>query len=225
MIPRIHDKEQTVSVKESETLKIDLKKVFSAGEDEVVSIVTKVSPATLLTLTKPTGDPTLTDELVFTPKAVDEDASGTITITAMSETSEKFVKATFNVTVKDESAVGPTCPGDPECPDDPPANNPPVVLSPYDKTAPEVELTEGVDTLKIVLAKLFADEDNDPLTFTVELGAPLMTVLDDVKKLTLKDTLHIITKSVKKDTTFLVTVNATDGKIEGVVKAHHIYGQ
>ena len=46
-------------------------------------------------------------------------------------------------------------------------------------------------------------------------------VLDDVKKLTLKDTLHIITKSVKKDTTFLVTVNATDGKIEGVVKAHH----
>ena len=216
-----YNKAQTVSVKESETLKIDLKKVFSAGEDEVVSIVTKVSPATLLTLTKPEGDPTLTDELVFTPKAVDEDASGTITITAMSETSEKFVKATFNVTVKDESAVGPTCPGDPECPDDPPANNPPVVLSPYDETAPEVELTEGVDTLKIVLAKLFADEDNDPLTFTVELGAPLMTVLDDVKKLTLKDTLHIITKSVKKDTTFLVTVNATDGKIEGVVKAHH----
>ena len=216
-----YNKAQTVSVKESETLKIDLKKVFSAGEDEVVSIVTKVSPATLLTLTKPEGDPTLTDELVFTPKAVDEDASGTITITAMSETSEKFVKATFNVTVKDESAVGPTCPGDPECPDDPPANNPPVVLSPYDETAPEVKLTEGVDTLKIVLAKLFADEDNDPLTFTVELGAPLMTVLDDVKKLTLKDTLHIITKSVKKDTTFLVTVNATDGKIEGVVKAHH----
>ena len=46
-----YNKEQTVSVKESETLKIDLKKVFSAGEDEVVSIVTKVSPTTLLTLT------------------------------------------------------------------------------------------------------------------------------------------------------------------------------
>ena len=214
-----YNKAQTVSVKESETLKIDLKKVFSAGEDEVVSIVTKVSPATLLTLTKPTGDPTLTDELVFTPKAVDEDASGTITITAMSETSEKFVKAIFNVTVKDES-TSPTCPGDPECPDDPPANNPPVVLSPFDKVT-AVELTEGADTLKVVLEKVFADEDNDPLTFSVEMESPLLTVLDKVDKLTLADTIHLVTKSVKKDTTFLVAVNATDGKSTDVVKAHY----
>ena len=214
-----YNKAQTVSVKESETLKIDLKKVFAAGEDEVVSIVTKVSPATLLTLTKPTGDPTLTDELVFTPKAVDEDASGTITITAMSETSEKFVKAIFNVTVKDES-TSPTCPGDPECPDDPPANNPPVVLSPFDKVT-AVELTEGADTLKVVLEKVFADEDNDPLTFSVEMESPLLTVLDKVDKLTLADTIHLVTKSVKKDTTFLVAVNATDGKSTDVVKAHY----
>jgi VCBS repeat-containing protein len=84
-----------------------------------------------------------------------------------------------------------------------------------------VELTEGTDTLKVVLEKVFADEDNDPLTFSVEMESPLLTVLDKVDKLTLADTIHLVTKSVKKDTTFLVAVNATDGKSTDVVKAHY----
>ena len=157
------------------------------------------------------------------PSAVESSSSSEPSVSSSSVESSSSAAPPVSSSIESSSSAVPPLSSSVESSSSagPSVNNPPVVLSPYDKTAPEVELTEGVDTLKIVLAKLFADEDNDPLTFTVELGAPLMTVLDDVKKLTLKDTLHIITKSVKKDTTFLVTVNATDGKIEGVVKAHH----
>ena len=208
-----YDKPQTVTMKETDSLKIPLSKIFSVPENAEVSIMTSVTVSNILTKVKPTGEPTLSDELVYVSKNIDKDTSLTLTVLALSGT--ESVKTQFNIKITDEGEgpVGPTCPGDPECPDDPPAENHPTkVLAPYDTLEAVVVSMDEADTLKIPLGKLFADEDNDKLMFVVEKSADLMKVLTTLDKATLKDTIKIIPFGIKKDTSFVVTVSATDGK-------------
>jgi len=207
-----YDKVQTVTMKETDSLKIPLSKIFAAKEGVDVTIATSLTVANILTKVKPTGEPTLSDELVYVSKNIDKDTSLTLTVLALSGT--ESVKTQFNITITDEGEgpVGPTCPGDPECPDDPPAeNHPTVVLDPYNVEVTYLDTMPEADTLKIALADLFADEDNDKLTFVVDMSAKLMKVLTAIDKVTLKDTLKIVPSGVKKDTTFILTVYATDG--------------
>ena len=210
-----YDKVQTVTMKESDSLKIPLSKIFAAKEGADVTIATSM-PGNILTMVKPMGAPTLNDELVFVSRNLTKDTSLTLNIFALSSDGAS-VKALFNISITDEGdgPVGPTCPGDPECPDDPPAeNHPTVVLEPYNKVV--VDTMKEADTLKIPLEKLFADEDNDKLVFVVEMSAPLMKVLNSLDKVTLKDTLFIVPSGIKKDTTINVAVYATDGKSDPV---------
>ncbi len=210
-----YDKAQSVTMKETDSLKIPLSKIFAAKEGAEVTIATSM-PGNILTMVKPTGAPTLSDELVFVSRNLTKDTSLTLNIFALSSDGES-VKALFNISITDEGdgPVGPTCPGDPECPDDPPAeNHPTVVLEPYNKVV--VDTMKEADTLKIPLEKLFADEDNDKLIFAVEMSAPLMKVLNSLDKVTLKDTLFIVPSGIKKDTTINVAVYATDGKSDPV---------
>ena len=210
-----YDKAQSVTMKETDSLKIPLSKIFAAKEGAEVTIATSM-PGNILTMVKPTGAPTLSDELVFVSRNLTKDTSLTLNIFALSSDGES-VKALFNISITDEGdgPVGPTCPGDPECPDDPPAeNHPAVVLEPYNKVV--VDTMKEADTLKIPLEKLFADEDNDKLIFAVEMSAPLMKVLNSLDKVTLKDTLFIVPSGIKKDTTINVAVYATDGKSDPV---------
>ena len=209
-----YDKVQTVTMKETDSLKIPLSKIFAAKEGDDVTIATSLTVANILTKVKPEGSPTLSDELVYVSRDLDKDTSLTLTVLALSGT--ESVKTQFNIKITDEGEgpVGPTCPGDPECPDDPPAeNHPTVVLDPYNVEATLVNMKEA-DTMKIALGDLFADEDNDKLTFVVDMSAKQMKVLTAIDKVTLKDTLKIVPSGVKKDTTFIVTIYATDEKSE-----------
>ena len=209
-----YDKVQTVTMKESDSLKIPLSKIFAVKEGSDVTIATSLTVSNILTMVKPAGvAPTLSDELVFVSKNLDKDTSLTLTVLALSGT--ESVKTQFNITITDEGEgpVGPTCPGDPECPDDPPTENHPTkVLAPYDTIEAVVKSMDEADTLKIPLGDLFADEDNDKLTFVVEMSANLMKVLTPLDKATLKDTIKIVPSGVKKDTTIVIAVSATDGK-------------
>ena len=199
-----YDKVQTVTMKESDSLKIPLSKIFAVKEGSDVTIATSLTVSNILTMVKPAGvAPTLSDELVFV----------SLTVLALSGT--ESAKTQFNITITDEGEgpVGPTCPGDPECPDDPPAENHPTkVLAPYDTVEAVVRSMDEADTLQIPLGDLFADEDNDKLTFVVEMSANLMKVLTPLDKATLKDTIKIVPSGVKKDTTVVIAVSATDGK-------------
>ena len=207
-----YDKVQTVTMKETDSLKIPLSKIFAAKEGVDVTIATSLTVANILTKVKPEGAPTLSDELIYVSRDLDKDTSLTLTVLALSGT--ESVKTQFNITITDEGEgpVGPTCPGDPECPDDPPPeNHPTVVLAPYDVEITPVSMEEA-DTLKIPLGDLFADEDNDKLMFVVEKSADLMKVLTSIDKATLKDTIKLVPYGVKKDTAIVITVSATDGK-------------
>ena len=209
-----YDKVQTVTMKETDSLKIPLSKIFAAKEGVDVTVATSLTVANILTKVKPEGSPTLSDELVYVSRDLDKDTSLTLTVLALSGT--ESVKTQFNIKITDEGEgpVGPTCPGDPECPDDPPAeNHPTTVLAPYDVEITPVSMEEA-DTLKIPLGDLFADEDNDKLMFVVEKSADLMKVLTSIDKATLKDTINIVPFGVKKDTAIVITVSATDGKSE-----------
>ncbi|MBQ7078476.1 MAG: tandem-95 repeat protein [Fibrobacter sp.] len=215
MVLEPYDKAQTVTMKETDSLKIPLSKIFAAKEGADVTIATSM-PGNILTMVKPMGAPTLNDELVFVSRNLTKDTSLTLNVFALSSDGAS-AKALFNISITDEGdgPVGPTCPGDPECPDDPPAeNHPTVVLEPYNKVV--VDTMKEADTLKIPLEKLFADEDNDKLVFVVEMSAPLMKVLNSLDKVTLKDTLFIVPSGIKKDTTINVAVYATDGKSDPV---------
>ena len=208
-----YDKVQTVTMKESDSLKIPLSKIFAAKEGAEVTIATSLTAANILTMVKPAGAPALKDTLVYVSKNLDKDTSLTLTVLALSGT--ESAKTQFNITITDEGEgpVGPTCPGDPECPDDPPAENHPTkVLAPYDTIEAVVKSMDEADTLKIPLGDLFADEDNDKLTFVVEMSANLMKVLTSLDKATLKDTIKIVPSGVKKDTSVVIAVSATDGK-------------
>lgn len=208
-----YDKTQTKTIKETDSLKIPLADVFAADDGAEVTIATSLTATNILTMVKPAGTPTLKDTLVYVSRNLDKDTSLTITILALSGT--ESVKTQINVKITDEGEgpVGPTCPGDPECPDDPPAeNHPTTVLAPYNVESVALDTMLEADTLKIPLAKLFADEDNDKLTFAVEMSANLMKVLTEIDKATLSDTLKLVPSGVKKDTSFIVAVHATDAK-------------
>lgn len=208
-----YDKTQTKTIKETDSLKIPLADVFAADDDAEVTIATSLTAANILTMVKPAGTPTLKDTLVYVSRNLDKDTSLTLTILALSGT--ESVKTQINVKITDEGEgpVGPTCPGDPECPDDPPAeNHPTTVLAPYNVESVALDTMLEADTLKIPLAKLFADEDNDKLTFAVEMSANLMKVLTEIDKAALSDTLKLVPSGVKKDTSFIVAVHATDAK-------------
>ena len=208
-----YDKTQTKTIKETDSLKIPLADVFAADDGAEVTIATSLTAANILTMVKPAGTPTLKDTLVYVSRNLDKDTSLTLTILALSGT--ESVKTQINVKITDEGEgpVGPTCPGDPECPDDPPAeNHPTTVLAPYNVESVALDTMLEADTLKIPLAKLFADEDNDKLTFAVEMSANLMKVLTEIDKATLSDTLKLVPSGVKKDTSFIVAVHATDAK-------------
>lgn len=203
-----YDKLQEITIKETDSLKIPLSKVFAAAEGQSVTIVTSMT-ANLLTMVKPTGAPTLNDELVFVSRNVSADTSLSLVVLALSGSNSEMAQFTVKITDNGEGPVGPTCPGDPECPDDPPSeNHPPKVLEPYD-VAQTIKINE-VDTLKIPLNTMFADEDNDKLTFVVDKSAPLVKVLTELDKAILEDTLKIVPTGVKKDTVILVTVYAAD---------------
>ena len=220
-----YDKVQTVTMKESDSLKIPLSKIFAAKEGVDVTVATSLTAANILTMVKPTGLPTVNDELIYVSKNLDKDTSLTLTIVALSGTESEKAQIDIKITDEGEGPVGPTCPGDPECPDDPPPENHPTkLLSPYDDGKPVVlDTMPETDTLRIPLGKLFADEDNDKLTFVVTMSAPLMKNLTALDKVTLKDSLVIVPSGVKADTSLTVTVSATDGKsdlvkVEFVVK-------
>jgi len=208
-----YDKTQSVSVKESDSLKIDLKKIFSDDEGATPTI-TIVSPS-ILKQVKPTGAASLTDELVFIASSVEKDVTASLVIVAVDGGSSAIVTIEVTVTDEGDGPVGPTCPGDPECPDDPPTDNHPTkVLPPYDEVT--VMALKETDTLKVPLAKLFADEDNDKLVFAVDMSASLMSILTPLDKITLADTLRLIPSGIKKDTVINVAVYATDGKSDAV---------
>ena len=202
---------QAITLKEADSLKIPLAKVFAAEQGAEVTIATSLA-SNVLTRVKPAGAPTLSDTLVYTSNDLDKDSSLTLTIIALSGT--ESVMAQFNLTITDEGEgpIGPTCPGDPECPDDPPTENrPPVVLAPYDVDVFALDTMAEADTLKIPLGDLFADEDDNNLIFVVGMSAKVMKVITAMDKVALWDTLKIVPSEVEKDTSFIVTVYATDG--------------
>lgn len=204
-----YDKLVKDSIKETDTLKIDLKKVFAAKQSDTASI-TVVAP--LFTQVKPTGAVKLTDEIQLVPKAIDKDTSGIVRIVAVSGTNTFVVQLSVKITDNGTGPVGPTCPGDPSCPDEPPVNHPTKVLEPYNVTAVTLDTLKETDTLKVALGKLFADEDNDKIIFVIETSAPYLKNLTLLDKVTLKDTLLIVPTGVKKDTTVILAISATDGK-------------
>ena len=208
-----YDKTQTKTIKETDSLKIPLADVFAADDGAEVTIATSLTATNILTMVKPAGTPTLKDTLVYVSRNLDKDTSLTLTILALSGTESVKTQINIKITDEGEGPVGPTCPGDPECPDDPPAeNHPTTVLAPYNVESVALDTMLEADTLKIPLAKLFADEDNDKLTFAVEMSANLMKVLTEIDKATLSDTLKLVPSGVKKDTSFIVAVHATDAK-------------
>ena len=212
-----YNKAQTVTIKETDSLKIPLSKVFAAGENEDVTIATSM-PANILTKVKPADAPTLADTLVFVSRNIESDTALALNIFALSSEGTS-VKAQFNViitAVADGPGPDPVCPGDPECPDDPPAENKPTyVLPPYNVDAVTIDLAE-VDTMKIVLKDLFADEDNDSIFVALDASAiKLVKILTPTGKMSLKDTIRIVT-SVTKDTSIIIAVYASDGLSDAV---------
>lgn len=209
-----YDKVQTDTVKAKDSLKIVLSKVFSVGEGESLTITPATTPTGLLTKVKPTGAPTLNDTLVYVPAAVDKDTSVTLIIFGVKGTESKSTQIKVVISSDTSTVVGPVCPGDPSCPDNPPPeeNHPTKVLAPYDTGAVALDSMLESDTLRIPLAKLFADEDNDKLMFVVETSAPLMKNLTSLEKATLNDTLVFVPVNVKKDTSLIVAISATDTK-------------
>ena len=215
-----YDKVQSVTIKETDSLKIVLSDVFAAGDGDAVSISTIVTPTALLTKAKPTGSPTLKDTLVYVPAAVEKDTTVNVVLIAIK--GETSLQSQIKVTITD-AASGPVCPGDPSCPVEPPPenNHPTTVLAPYDTGAVVLDTMSEADTLRIPLANLFADEDNDKLLFVVETSAPLMKNLTALDKVTLKDTLALIPVNVKKDTSLIIAISATDTKSD-LVKVSYI---
>jgi hypothetical protein len=209
-----YDKVQSVTLKAKDSLKVVLSKVFSVGVGESLTITSATTPTGLLTKVKPTGAVTLSDTLVYVPASVDKDTSATLIIFGVKGTESKSVQINVNITPDTSTVVGPVCPGDPSCPDNPPPpeNHPTKVLAPYDTGAVVLDTIPESDTLWIPLAKLFADEDNDKLMFVVETSAPLMKNLTPLDKVTLKDSLALIPVNVKKDTSLIVAISATDTK-------------
>jgi len=205
-----YNETQRITIKETDTLKIDLKKVFAASDAKKITVTPTMTRAVLSQI-KPTGTPTINDEVFYVPTGIDKDT--TLSLIFIASDGSKSAIAQIDVTITDE-ATGPICPGDPSCPDDPPPENHPTkVLPPYDDGKPVVlDTMPETDTLKIALGKLFADEDNDKLTFAVTMSVPLMKNLTALDKATLKDTLVIVPSGVKADTSLTVTVSATDGK-------------
>ncbi len=209
-----YDKVQSVTLKAKDSLKVVLSKVFSVGVGESLTITSATTPTGLLTKVKPTGAVTLSDTLVYVPASVDKDTSATLIIFGVKGTESKSVQINVNITPDTSTVVGPVCPGDPSCPDNPPPpeNHPTKVLAPYDTGVVVLDTIPESDTLWIPLAKLFADEDNDKLLFVVETSAPLMKNLTPLDKVTLKDSLALIPVNVKKDTSLIVAISATDTK-------------
>ena len=205
-----YDKAQTVSLKETDTLKIPLVNVFSVPDETKLELTSR--NVKILPVVSPEGDLTLKDTLVLVAGNVNKDT--TLNFYIRANYGSESERVDFNVTIKDEGEgpVGPTCPGDPECPDQPSENHSPKVLAPYD-VAVEHNMKES-DTLKVPLAKLFTDEDNDKLSFAIEYSVPLMKNLTSLSKVTLNDTLFIIPISIKADTSLVVAIHATDGKAD-----------
>ena len=205
-----YDKVVQDSITKSDSLKIVLSKVFVASDDDVVTIMT-MGAGTLLTKVKPAAAATLKDTLVFVPTGIEKDTSLSLVVLATGTVNS--AKAQFNIKIKNEGEVL-VCPGDTNCPVDPPPaeNHPTTVLAPYDTGAVVLDTMSEADTLRIPLAKLFADEDNDKLLFVVETSAPLMKNLTALDKVTLNDTLALIPVNVKKDTSLIVAISATDTK-------------
>lgn len=206
-----YDKTQAITLKEMDSLKIPLAKVFTAEQGAEVTIATSLA-SNVLTRIKPAGAPTLSDTLVYISNNLDKDSSLSLTIIALSGTESVMAQFSLTITDEGEGPIGPTCPGDPECPDDPPTENrPPVVLAPYDVDVFALDTMQETDTLKIPLGDLFADEDCDNLVFVVGMSAKVMKVITAMDKVALWDTLKIVPSEVEKDTSFIVTVYATDG--------------
>ena len=206
-----YDKTQAITLKEMDSLKIPLAKVFTAEQGAEVTIATSLA-SNVLTRIKPAGAPTLSDTLVYISNNLDKDSSLSLTIIALSGTESVMAQFSLTITDEGEGPIGPTCPGDPECPDDPPTENrPPVVLAPYDVDVFALDTMQETDTLKIPLGDLFADEDCDNLVFVVEMSAKVMKVITAMDKVALWDTLKIVPSGIEKDTSFIVTVYATDG--------------
>ena len=211
-----YNKVQADTLKDTDSLKIVLSKVFAAGEGDAVSISSIVTPTSLLTKVKPTGTPTMKDTLVFAPIDIEKDKDTTVNVVVVAIKGEVSLSSQIKVTIVDAGSgpTGPVCPGDPGCPDNPPPeeNHPTKVLAPYDTGAVVLDTMSEADTLKIPLAKLFADEDNDKLLFVLETSAPLMKNLTSLDKVTLNDTLALVPANVKKDTSLIVAISATDTK-------------
>lgn len=214
-----YDQVQAKTIKETDSLKVDLKKVFSAGEGTTVTIQAVVP--SILKQVKPAGSISVTDEVSFVGTDVAKDTTVSLSFIAISisESGSESKVVTLNVTVTDEGEgpVGPTCPGDPDCPDEPGDNNPTIVLSPYDTEGAKFSIVE-TDTLKIPLVKYFDDEDGDKLTVAVDLSAPLMKTLTKLENLTLGDTIKLVPTAIKKDTTIIFAIYATDGKSTAAAK-------
>ena len=209
-----YDKVQQVTIAKTDSLKITLSKVFSADENETVTITTTTTGG-VLDKVQPTGAASLSDVLIFAPKDVGKDTSAAVVILARSN--GKSVMAQLNVKITNESS-DPICPGDPRCKDDPPVENKvTTVLPPYNVDAVTLDSIFETDTLKFALDKMFADEDDDSIYVAVDASAhDLVQVLTMTeKKLFIKDTLRILTR-VKKDTSIILAVYASDGKSDPV---------
>lgn len=212
-----YGKAQAMTMKDTDSLKIPLSTIFAAEEGAEVTLATSLTASNILTMVKPAGSPTLSDTLVYVSKNLDKDTSLILTLLALSGTESVKAQITIKITDNAEGPgpVEPTCPGDPECPDDPPAeNHPTVVLAPYNVELVSLDTILETDTLKIPLGLLFADEDNEKLTFVVDMSAKLMKVLTSLDKATLNDTLKIVPSGVKADTSVIIAVYATDGKTD-----------
>ena len=206
-----YDEVQSVTIKDTDTLKIDLKKVFAASKADETKITPTMTRA-VLNQVKPTGAPTIKDEIFYVPTGIDKDT--TLSLIFIASNGAKSAIATIEVTIQYSGSgpVGPVCPGDPSCPVNP-ENHPTKLLAPYNDGKPVVlDTMPETDTLRIPLGKLFADEDNDKLTFVVTMSVPLMKNLTALDKVTLNDALVIVPSGVKADTSLTVTVSATDGK-------------
>jgi hypothetical protein len=215
-----YDQIQKITVKETETLDIDLKKVFAAKEGETITVTAMVP--SVLKQVKPEGAISITDVISLAPTSIDKDVTASLIIYAESENKSEAVTFKITITNEEDGPDGPTCPGDPECPDDPPAENHPVTIkAPYNVEATIVNMKE-TDTLKVALDDLFEDEDNDKITFAFAMSDPLMKNLTSMDKITLKDTVFVIPTAIKKDTSLIIAFYATDGKDTSIATVQFI---
>jgi len=217
-----YDKVQTDTLNKSDTLKIDLKKIFSAKDTSGIVVRATMTKAVLAQISPETSI-SMDDEIVFIPTGIDKDTTVSLIFIALGGTESAM--AQFDLFIKNEGANldEPVCPGDPRCPDVPPTNHPTTVLPPYNVDAVTLSMLE-TDTMKVVLADMFADEDGDSLVFAVDMStpktSPLMTVLSSLDKISLKDTIKIVPVNIRKDTSLIVAVYATDGKSDVAIVQH-----